>query len=550
MGKGFKLLQQPRWIAILAGLITFLYGYGFIFIGLDSFHVGLMAKPAIDILNGKGLFTGTYFYQGTTYPFLIAALFGIFGKSIVVLNIAGLLAYTVIAVFLILIWSRFIDYRGLWLSLILWVSHLPVNAWDFIAWNSIFALCTQVILLWTWLYFLENRKLVFCSLIVGILLSLVWGFRWTTGIATILGFLTYQLFLHFVKFSDRLSTKEWAHLIAGIILGFIPSLLYLWSTDAFLDWYRQTLEGKALWAAEYGVPIVSNPLILFGHYPELAATKFGIFLEHWIWKIIPLLALVFFALLLKRSFSGSQRNASLILAKELSVCAILLVSWHQYFPVPCTRHTFWAVSLGFFLPYYFGKLLLSHFQQTKYFKASIVITIPILGIFIYEASERILHGFKRIDASKEFISVVQPPFFAGLKLKEKQIDYFRKVEAATEILRSVDPRTKVIAYLSDPATFLASEKIETFHQVFFDRHDLAFRSYADFLPRLEEAVKGEKAFWLIDTPKYLERVQRIEPNLNSIAAIQNKVFIVYNPKLIPSSELGMIKERLRQLSNR
>lgn len=539
-------LRDPRWIAPVMGILTFIYGYGFITIELDAFHVGLMAKGPIDILNGKNLFSETYFYQGTGFPNFIALVFSIFGKSAYVLNLAGLTAYSFVAVFLVLNWSRLIDAKGLWLSAIFWLAHLPLNAWKFIAWPSIYALLSQLVALYFCLLFLEKKR-PSLLIITGLMIASAWSFRWTVGLMSLIGFSGYFVALHILSAPVRLKISGWLCFASGVLLGLAPSVLYLILTNSVTDWYQQTILGKAIWAEYYGSPILNNPFLLFGYMPEIQLSPFGIFMEHWVWKLLPSLAILFFGWLAVQAWrSRGENNPKLpnefFIALAFSV--LILVSWHQYFPVPCTRHMFWAISLGFFLPYYLARALLTN-NYYKKIKIGLVAAMALL--LIYESGERYLYGAKRMQMQSHLVKVQKPKFLAGIKLTLKEFQYFARVSYISDAVFRVNPDHKVIAYVKDPSNFLANEKIETFHQVFYDAHDLAFRTYPDFLPRLRERLLNDPGYWLVDQPNYIARMRSMLPELKLLASVQEKLYIVYNPKLVTNEEVEKFSEILRAI---
>ncbi len=539
-------LRKPQWVAALMGILTFIYGYGFIMIELDDRHIGVMAKPAIDILNGKNLFSETYSYQGTSFPYLIALLFGVFGKSIYVLNVAGLIAYSLVAVFLVLNWSRLIDYKGLWLSAVFWLAHLPPNARQFHAWPSIYALLTQLIGLYCLLLFFEKRKasLLF---VVGLMTAASWSFRWTVGLMTLIGFASYFLFLQIMHANFRLKGKDWGTYLGGMFLGLLPSILYLGISGSVTDWYRQTIQGKALWAKGFGSPYFDNPLILFGYYPEMQSAPFGIFMKHWIWKLLPTLALILFVYIARKSIKtilirSNQPSDSFYVSAGF--CALILVSWHQYFPFPCTRHMYWAISLGFFLPYYLSQLLLSH-PEFKWLKYAAISLMALLIAF--ESGERFVHGAKRIQKQDHSVEMQKPAFLRGIKISPQDFHFYARLSYVTDAIHHLNPQHKVISYVADPSIFLANEKIESFHQVFYDFHSLAHRIYDDFIPRLQERLENAPGYWLVDREHFFRRMQSIVPNLQTIASIQNKLFIVYNPSLLSQTEVDRLIEVLKAI---
>ncbi len=505
-------LRKPQWVAALMGILTFIYGYGFIMIELDDRHIGVMAKPAIDILNGKNLFSETYSYQGTSFPYLIALLFGVFGKSIYVLNVAGLIAYSLVAVFLVLNWSRLIDYKGLWLSAVFWLAHLPPNARQFHAWPSIYALLAQLIGLYFLLLFFEKRKTGFL-VIVGFMTAASWSFRWTVGLMTLVGFASYFLFLQLMQANFRLKGKDWGAYLGGVFLGLLPSILYLAISGSFIDWYKQTIQGRALWVKYYGFPLLDNPLSLFGYYPEMQSAPFGIFMKHWIWKLLPTLALILFVYIARKSIKtilirSNQPSDSFYVSAGF--CALILVSWHQYFPFPCTRHMYWAISLGFFLPYYLSQLLLAHpeFKQLKYGVISLMALL-----IVFESGERFVNGAKRIQKQDHLVEVQKPEFLRGIKLPLEDFRFYARLSYITDAVYHLNPQHKVIAYVLGSNIFLANEKIETFHQFFFDNIALGSLLYDDFIPRLQERLENDPGYWFVDTKHFFKRMQSIVPNL-------------------------------------
>lgn len=535
--------KEAAVIALVAAVCTFLLGLIFVPIDVDTFHYGLVGKPILDILQGKMLFKDSFFYFGILYPYFYAPIVYLFGASYFTLAYPALLMYAAIAGLQVLLWSRFCRGWVLWLSAALWVAHLPFTVWSFSAWPSVYALLMQILLLLCWFRYLEKGQMRWMYL-GGLLIALAWGFRWTVGVFTASALLVFFTLLQVSASRFRLSKRAWTYAVSGFLLGTAILFSVLVLNGAVADWWLQTIKTKAVWATYYGSPIANNPGMLFGYYPLLQSTIYGLFSDQFLWKLLPLLTLFF------TGYIGLEfwRKRTLVDGKSsllfLSVLVVSLASWTQYFPLPCIRHMFWAQSLSFFLPALAAERLL---RAWRYRFAGTVIVVLVVSVLLFQVGERGVFAWERWQLSRKFSTVTEPAFFKGMRDGKGEVEFFKKMHRILRLVRRELPDVEFLGYLRNPGAYMYDLPVRTFHQVFFDFNDVAPVVYADFVPRLKLELENTPAVWLMDHNKFIYRAFELVPDLKMVAKVSERMVLITNPAVLGEERQAKLEALLLSL---
>lgn len=304
-------------------------------LGIDPHHDGVMIKPAVDVAGGAMIFRDTFSQYGALSTWIQAAAVKIFGAELLVIKLLSVLFYAGSIVLIDRIWRRFLTPAFAWINLILCFGLAPELIVTFHPWSSIYALFFMLLATELLLDFLESEKSgpLFAA---GVAAAAAFLCRHPCGVITIAAG-TASLLLLCAR-PDKLHRVPGALAIylGGVAALILPFAVLLTATGSWHDYIQQCVIYVAGFVHERGgggfdFQKLSNSLFPIGSLFGLLDIFFS---------LLPLIVITM--LLLSVRSIIHRRDTSL---RRQLLAAVLLLgigSWHQYYPVPCVRHVYWA----------------------------------------------------------------------------------------------------------------------------------------------------------------------------------------------------------------
>lgn len=362
--------------AVPAGL--FLAGFVFFgfysLLGIDFHHDGIMFKAAVDAANGAAVFKGSFSQYGILPPLLQGLAVRIFGAELIVLKLLTAVFYGLALVVYDCVWKRFFTtketkYRVFYILLYFLLSaDCCVTAHP---WASVYALLFQLVTILLTLKFFESSKLdMRYAAASGVAAAVVFGFRQPCGLTTILA----AILISIIAYSrDRRAAQRFAGAFsAGLFAVLAVYAIAITCWGAWHDYWIQTWVNAFTFAVKRGAGNGSWGDVVINFFPFVTGDR-G-FVDA-IFAVFPLVTL---GLLARVFLTGSwKENIPLV-----AVMIYSLGAWHQYYPVPCMRHLYWA-------------------------------SVPMMGVFVYAVKELIQKGGVRgrVLAAVLFIILLFPVSF-------------------------------------------------------------------------------------------------------------------------------------------
>ena len=299
---------------------------------LDLHHDGVMLKPAVDVAAGKVIFRDTFCQYGALAVWLQALAVKLFGGELVVIRLLTVLFYGGIGVLIDRIFRRFLSFPFRLVNLALFWGMAPFYVLPFHPWSSVYALFFMLLSTEFLLCFLDRERRIF-PVLAGVSAACAFLARHPCGVVCFgAGALTLVAASCWLK-------RKWCHLglfAAGGVAVLALFSLYLSLAGAWSDYLRQCFGFVGGFALERGG----------GKWSEMAGRFFPVFdgLVPPLDLFYSVLPLVCVAVGLREFFRLTRGGAAEKPAAAAALAVILaaLASWHQYYPVPCARHLYWA----------------------------------------------------------------------------------------------------------------------------------------------------------------------------------------------------------------
>ena len=302
---------------------------------IDLHHDGVMLKPAVDVAAGKVIFRDTFCQYGAFAVWLQALAVKIFGGELIAIQLLTVLFYGGIAVLSDRIFRRFLSFPFRLVNLALFWGMAPFYVVPMHPWSSVYALFFMLLSTEFLLRGMERDDWRFHAL-AGVFAACAFLARHPCGAVSFgAGVLTLSIASAYLK-------RKWRNVgifAAGSGAVLAPFVLYLVLAGAWSDYLRQCFGFVGGFAWERGG----------GSWGEKCSRLFpvfdGLFPDTPIDIIYSLLPLVCVAVGLK-SFSalsrGEDAGKRMRMMEYIALALAALASWHQYYPVPCGRHLYWA----------------------------------------------------------------------------------------------------------------------------------------------------------------------------------------------------------------
>lgn len=384
----------------------------FAFLSVDFHHDGVMLKPAMDVADGMVVFRDSFNQYGFLATFIQAAAVRLFGGELMVIKLLTVVFYGLCAVELDRLWSRFLSAPFRWLTLALYWGLAPFYLVPMHPWSSVYALFFMLLggtLMVRYLDGGSRRTLFGCGVAAG----LAFGCRQPCGyVLVIAAFLTLTLEAWSRRLAWRCFFRNLGVWSGGALCVPLFLAAYLTVYGAWPDYLRQNF----IYVSQFGIERGGS-----GSVRQLLVTFFPA--EGFI--VFPLFSLGIFFWCCRSLFFRRDVKRYLPLAGAVLVG---LASWHQFFPVPCVRHLYWASAPMFGALAYAAELgwKNSWGKEARILLLAVLLVLP--GI---EIGRRVCEGSRRL-AEARGRELCRVPGLRGMLMFEPELNFYRNLRAGFE----------------------------------------------------------------------------------------------------------------------
>jgi len=479
MAAKIKALISSNFIPLLVVMITFIITAIFSRIGVDPHHDGIVFKPAIDLVEGKMLFKDSFTQYGALFTIIQSLSLLIFGKYLIVIKLLTAFFYALTSFFLYKIWSIYEGERLSFFSCLLWLSLAPFYIFLFLCWSSVYALFFLVLSCYFLILSLSKHR--FLNLFfVGISAGCTFWVRQPVGFFLII-FSCLSILLTIPKRQFSLPTifKNILIYSLGLLAITLPILTWITVNGALRDWWLQSIKLAVVFGQTTGQNFQIK-VILQNLFPGSADIIS-------LWKLLPIIAVIYLTRSLIKKINKKdnyQDNVQIILS------LISVSSWLQYYPVPCPRHLFWAVSpmIGI-LPKF-----LVEFQNTFIFNKnkhnlfiSIIVFFLLLKLVVFEeVSNRLTWGINKLKT--KYYTTNQPTVLKHMKISLEEVEFYQN---SAKIFDTY-PQKNVITNGPDAIYGALKPNSTNFHPMYVNWQGVNQTIYPEYKQRLTDYVKNDK----------------------------------------------------------
>lgn len=418
---------------LLLSLVSFLITYFFSNYDFDAQHNGSIFFTARFLSKGAVMYRDVGGQYGVLFYYIMAAFIKLFGEHLWAINMATSCVYAVCYCLLFLCCCQFMSGWRSFVVALLTLALAPFYICLFQPWSSVCALMFLLLAGYLFFCYIRHGK--------GILLVL-------SSLSTIACFLCRQpvgivLFLSFVLFfvfaaplglyvpNYKKAVLCYLSVFALVVGGGISLLV---SKGTFMEFLRRNFIDTYQFAKER--TDASNPLsnildCLFVH-TYLLQSKEKIFIT---WRLLPLSSIVVFVfvaikkLLAKRNKGDVEKESRISMLFAWSI--ICIASWHQYYPVTCVRHVFWA-AFPMPLLLFYGLLAVSLRVCKKAWPAWLLFILILSPVLL----SRMEGGLKKAMAPYVYADSTNFAFMEKIRLTEEQKAYYDEVSAVVAEARN------------------------------------------------------------------------------------------------------------------
>ncbi|MFZ3231120.1 MAG: glycosyltransferase family 39 protein [Pseudobdellovibrio sp.] len=485
-----KLYWQPVLIFLITGIIASIFAR----FGVDPHHDGIMLKPALDVSLGKVLFKDTFTQYGALTTWIQAWGIYFFGEYLLVIKLMTAFFYASSSVLLWFIWREFIPdglaTLGCLILLILSPYLLDVS----LPWSSVIALFFQLLSTLFLISYIRSLRIAYL-VTAGCLAGIVFWCRQPVGV---FHFVALLLFLSVWSLIRKSNVKNWLKELSGVSIGFfavdIFYLVWIAAHGALPDWWKQSIKFSFAFGESFGKGFSLQRLFsVFFPFP-LDINNGG-----YIWDVFPIAGLIVFAQKIYKAFVRKvfSTDDGIVLA----IVLVALGSWHQYYPFPCFRHSFWAASPLVGILIY---LIWSSFSSIKKTNVQIFLSIAVLTIiFVVDYSDRIPKIVNYYNVAR--VELTEPKILRGMMIDPVPAKMYSEIAEHLSAYLVTHPEAVVINATSDALYMTFSEHMRNFHPAYVKWSLLQHVIYLDYQKSLLNYVAKMRPLIFIYIPPDLKQ---------------------------------------------
>ena len=437
----FIAIFATTWIAFIP----------FASLGVDPHHDGIMLKPAMDVASGQTLFRDTFTQYGALTTYLHVAALKLLGPTLRSLRVFNVFAYAVGITVFAAAWRRVMSRTLVAVAFGVWLIFAPFYhpAFSMIPWSSVAALPFQGAALIFLLRSIapDNRddrvdRIDVNAVAAGVFAGMTFWCRMPVGIVHVVALvMVYALLLR----------RSIAACIASFSSAIALGVAHLKLHGALLPWWEQNVEWPRRWAARqamhlegvaqcllpggedaatlplifaiYAVPVLvpMGPRLRVACYVALLGVTVAFHAAFDLllvvtggWQMaIPLIVLAYALDQIRRVFVGREVD-------RVGLCLGItsVASWAQYYPIPCPRHTFWALTPAFGTLVYIASRL-SRTERLAFLGASRGDDRAVAAVFAIAFAAPAVERFRlaRATLAAPYVALDGTTVLAGMKVR-------------------------------------------------------------------------------------------------------------------------------------
>ena len=475
-------------------LISLIWFGAFAPLGLDFHHDGVMFIPALRVASGQTVFRDVFCQYGLLSPLLQGGAVWLGGGELLAMKYLSVIFYAAIGVLLDLIWKPLLSAR--WRNLILlmyWVL-MPDTIVTFHAWSSIFALFFSLLALLFILKFWDGKRWYF-AVIAGMAAGMTFLARHPVGVVTFLALWIALFFEMMLNQQEKKRVWSWFKngvlVTSGMLVIIISAGVYLLCSGAWHDFVLQCWTFVLNFVHGRGGS---------GSWSYFAESLFPFTTDLGLWDsifgLLPIAALAWLFIGVRRASADRSTLKENLLICTLSIFA--LGSWHQYYPVPCVRHLFWAgVPFFGFWVLSFQKLW---FASDRFRPVCLAAAVLLVIVFLAAGFVRINAAVNRLGGSSRR-TVATMPGIRGMKLTTAENRMISGVRSLFDSLPEHIRKRGVLNCTTDGLWSVLLPESDFSHPQFFWINNTV---YPDYYVKLDTYIRQFRPVVLYNQPLYLE----------------------------------------------
>ena len=498
-------------IAALFALLMYIIAARFARLDIDVHHDGILLKPAIDVLNGMVLFRDTFTQYGAFFTYFQAMAMAVFGVELLTIRLQTAFMYAVTAFFSYKCWRFFLP-RGLAvISGFLFIGMSPFFVYVFYPWSSVASKALMAIIIFCLMKFIENKNHKYI-LLVGLFTAINFFTRQPVGIVAFAGTLFLLVCYHVFMEKENAGLKKiFANYLLGVFSVVLLYFLYLAVVGAFYDWYAQSIRymfrfgtaraDRHAQALAHGGPGFLNffNFLFFHLFPRHQSA---------IWTAMPVVCILLFLnfcsdkIPLKEIFREKRlKLVNSASEKELYILTFVVLaiaSWHQYFPVSCINHVYWAAGFmaGIFV-YFFWEII----NLKSIVKKSVCMGLVILFFFFADINHKIRTGIHRYNIPR--VTIDYGFHLNGMRVSADEYNFFRVYFEFLEQLKEMLPERQFLN-LTNCAFWGITFDVSLTNMTFYSGN-VIYNNHTEDLRRIKETHRPIIiSYTQIDVPFYTE----------------------------------------------
>ena len=307
---------------------------------VDWHHDGIMLGAVAQVLEQKVLFRDIFCQYGPLSIWIQCVPAALFGAETLVIRLTTVVFYGFIAILGTRIWSRFVKAPFLWIWYFCFFALCPFYLVSFHPWSSVYALFFMLLGLEFQLRFLEDPALHGrLAMWSGVCAAAAFLCRTPCGVVTFAaGTIVMLLYAAAGKKEKRFyGIKVYTGGAVAVLALFAA---YLLAAGAWEDYWLQCFSYVYKFASGS-----SGGNFLRGFLYNVSTDLDPYGTDCWIFVLFAVITAAVLAVTgWKVCFRRENTEKSLSFLAVVLLCA---ASLHQYFPVPCVRHFWWAAIPAF-----------------------------------------------------------------------------------------------------------------------------------------------------------------------------------------------------------
>ncbi|MDR2590978.1 MAG: hypothetical protein LBC71_08360 [Oscillospiraceae bacterium] len=253
------------------------------------------------------------------------------------------------------------------------------------------------------------------------------------------------------------------------------------------DWYIQSID-KAI---RFGI---TGEWYWTDNNPNLFISLF--FTGPIIWRVLPIVSLILFFMFFFKKLHYSKYRINVCeyaTKKEMMLFGFLIValsSWHQYYPMFCPSHAYWATGLMFGILVYAILLFLKKFKLNNIIAIILTMLIVLTPLLPNQIPRRVNTSLSVLEMNKkEFVKIDYGFHLNGIRTSQEVYEFYLDYFSYIEFLNMSFPDKQFLNYSKYPLLAITFPTNITNMTMFGSSWFYVYRDFGDKLELLVDEFK-------------------------------------------------------------